>query len=94
MNAKQKGTRNEHRSIKLLEASGYRCIRSAGSHSPWDVIAIGPTDIVLCQVKSNEWPRAHELEAMRMFPAPANCRKVIHRWRNHARYPDVKEVTT
>jgi hypothetical protein len=29
--SKAKGTRNEHRSIALLEASGYRCTRSAGS---------------------------------------------------------------
>ena len=31
MNAKRKGTRNEHRSIEILEAAGYRCIRAAAS---------------------------------------------------------------
>ena len=28
MNAKRKGTRNEHRSMAVLEAAGYRCTRS------------------------------------------------------------------
>ena len=31
MNAKAKGTRNEHRSMAVLEAAGYRCTRSAAS---------------------------------------------------------------
>jgi hypothetical protein len=31
MNAKRKGTRNEHRSMLLLEATGYRCTRAAAS---------------------------------------------------------------
>ena len=30
MNCKGKGTRNEHRSIAILEAAGYRCTRSGG----------------------------------------------------------------
>ena len=39
MNAKRKGNRNEHRSIALLEAAGYRCSRSAASLGEWDIIA-------------------------------------------------------
>jgi Holliday junction resolvase len=39
--SKRKGTRNEHRSIALLEASGYHCTRSAGSLGDWDIVAIG-----------------------------------------------------
>ena len=31
MNTKAKGNRNEHRSIALLEAAGYRCTRAAAS---------------------------------------------------------------
>ena len=31
MNAKRKGTRNEHRSIVILGAAGYACCRSAAS---------------------------------------------------------------
>jgi len=92
MNAKAKGNRNEHRSIALLEAAGYRCTRSAGSLGEWDIIGIGSTDVVLCQVKTRDWPGAAEMEALKLFPAPANCRKLVHRWRDHQRLPDVREI--
>jgi Holliday junction resolvase len=44
MNAKAKGTRNEHRSMRLLEAAGYRCTRSAASLGEWDIVGIGSRD--------------------------------------------------
>jgi Holliday junction resolvase len=31
MNAKRKGTRNEHKSIRILETAGYACTRAAAS---------------------------------------------------------------
>jgi len=92
MNAKAKGNRNEHRSIALLEAAGYRCTRSAGSLGEWDIIGIGSTDVVLCQVKTRDWPGTAEMEALKLFPAPANCRKLVHRWRDRQRLPDVREI--
>jgi hypothetical protein len=99
MNAKAKGRRNEHRSMALLEAAGYRCTRSAGSLGEWDIIGIGPTDVVLCQVKTRDWPSAAEWEALKLFPAPPrqagappNCRKLVHRWRDRQRLPDVREI--
>jgi len=55
MNAKRKGTRNEHRSMRLLEAAGYSVTRAAASLGDWDIIAIGPVDVILVQVKSNAW---------------------------------------
>jgi hypothetical protein len=85
--------RNEHRSIALLEAAGYQCTRAAASLGAWDVIGIGSTDFVLCQVKTNEWPRSEEMEALRMFPAPGNARKLVHRWRDRVKLPDVKELS-
>ena len=54
MNAKRKGTRNEHRSIKVLEPAGYRCTRSAASLGDWDIIGTGSHDVVLCQVKTRD----------------------------------------
>jgi hypothetical protein len=93
MNAKAKGARNEHRSIRLLEAAGYACTRAAASLGAWDIIGIGSTDIVLCQVKTRDWPGAVEMETLKAFPAPANCRKLLHRWRDRQRTPDVREVS-
>jgi Holliday junction resolvase len=93
MNAKRKGTRNEHRSIALLESAGYRCSRSAASLGEWDIVGIGPADVVLVQVKTRDWPGRAEMERLRVFPAPANCRKLVHRWRARRRTPDVREVS-
>jgi hypothetical protein len=68
MNCKRKGTRNEHRSILLLEATGYRCTRAAASLGVWDLIGIGSTDVVLVQVKTRDWPGTVEMETLRDFP--------------------------
>lgn len=92
MNSKRKGSRNEHRTIQLLEAAGYSCTRAAASLGVFDVVGIGPTDVVLVQVKSNEWPRAEEMEQLRDFRCPPNTKKLIHRWRDRVRLPDVKEL--
>lgn len=92
MNTKAKGNRNEHRSIRLLEAAGYSCTRAAASLGAWDIIGIGSTDVVLVQVKTNAWPGSVETETMKSFPAPANARKLIHRWRDRQRLPDVREL--
>ena len=85
MNAKAKGTRNEHRSMKLLEAAGYRCTRSAASLGEWDIIGVGSRDVVLVQVKTRDWPGSVEMETLREFTAPPMARKLVHRWRDRQR---------
>jgi len=92
MNPKAKGTRNEHKSIAILEAAGYRCTRAAASLGIFDVIGISATDVVLCQVKSNSWPGSVEMEQIKLFPAPPNARKLIHRWWDRQAAPDVREI--
>lgn len=92
MNAKAKGRKREYRSMRLLEKAGYSCTRAAASLGVFDIVGISSTDILLVQVKSNEWPRSDEWEQMRMFRCPPNCRKVVHRWKDGAREPDVKYV--
>jgi hypothetical protein len=92
VNAKRKGNRNEYRSIRLLEAAGYQCTRSGASLGVFDVIAIGSKDVVLLQVKSNRWPDEAEMEAIRLFPTPTNCRKLVHRWDDRERSPRVREL--
>jgi hypothetical protein len=46
------------------------------------------------QVKSRDWPGLAEMERLRSFPAPANCRKILHRWRDRQRIPDVRELAS
>lgn len=58
----------------------------------FDIIGVGSTDVVLVQVKTRDWPGAAEAEAIRLFPAPPNARKLIHRWKDRRSTPDVREV--
>ena len=91
-NAKAKGTRNEHRSIRLLEAAGYSCTRAAASLGAWDIVGVSSADIVLVQCKTRDWPGSVEMETLKNFAAPPGCRKLVHRWRDRQRLPDVKEL--
>jgi hypothetical protein len=93
MNRKAKGTRNEHRTMALLEAAGYRCTRAAASLGVFDIVGISATDIVLVQVKTRDWPGSVEMESISLFPVPPNARKLVHRWRHRRRTPDVREVS-
>jgi Holliday junction resolvase len=92
MNSARKGARNERRSRDLLEAAGYAVTRAAASLGDWDLIGVGSTDVVLCQVKTRDWPGTVEMETLRTFVCPANCRKLVHRWRHGQRAPDVREL--
>lgn len=92
MNCKAKGNRNEHKTMAILEAAGYACTRSSASLGVFDVVGISSDDIVCVQVKSNQWPGTIEMEMIRDFVVPSNCRKIVHRWRDGQRLPDVREV--
>lgn len=58
----------------------------------WDVIGIGKNDAVLCQVKTRDWPGTVEMEILENFVAPKNFKRLIHRWRDYEKLPDVKEL--
>lgn len=90
--SKAKGSRAEHRTIRVLEAAGYRCTRAAGSMGEWDVIAVGPGDVRLIQVKCGvkPWCSPAEREALELFPVGAGVRKELWKWRDYARTPDIE----
>ena len=92
INAKSKGNRQEHRSKALLESAGYAVCRAAASLGVWDLIGVSATDVVLVQVKSNAWPGTAEMETLTGFRCPSNCRRLVHRWRDRQRLPDVREL--
>lgn len=91
-NCKAKGTRNEHKSIRLLEAAGYACMRAGASLGVFDVICVGANDIVMVQCKSNRWAGLAEMETLKEFKCPPNAKKLVHRWDDRARLPKVREV--
>jgi hypothetical protein len=78
--------------MALLGAAGYKCSRSAASLGEWDIIGIRAVDVVLVQVKTRDWPGTSEMDSLRAFPAPANCRKLVHRYIDGKREPDVREL--
>lgn len=90
--SKAKGTRREHRSRQILEAEGYRVLRAAGSHGAWDLIGVREDGVLFVQVKSRDWPGRVEMSTLRAFPCPPHCRRIVHRWRDGARRPDVREL--
>jgi len=92
MNRKAKGTRNERRSKALLEVAGYAVCRAAASLGAWDLIGVSATDVVLVQVKTRDWPGPAEMETLQAFTVPLNCRKLVHRWRDRQRAPDIRTV--
>ena len=90
INTKAKGTRLEHRTMKVLEAAGYKCCRSAASLGEWDVIAIGPAGVRLVQVKANRRPGSVEMETLNSFVAPSNCSREVWVWKDRARHPIIE----
>jgi len=90
MNTKAKGTRNEHRSKALLEADGYAVCRAAASLGVWDLVGVSAVDVMLVQVKTRDWPGSVEMATLTAFPVPPSCRKLVHRWRDRQRVPDVR----
>lgn len=90
---KAKGSRQERRTIVALEAAGYHCTKAGGSLGVWDVIAIGPNDIRLVQVKSNRPPGKAEMERMRAFQSPrCCCTKELWIWIDHQRLPKIIQL--
>ncbi|MGB9858671.1 MAG: hypothetical protein ACPLQP_01905 [Moorellaceae bacterium] len=47
----RRGYLAERKAAKVLEQAGYVVARTAGSHSPYDVVAVGPNGVRLIQVK-------------------------------------------
>lgn len=83
MNLYRRGYRAELRVVRMLKASGefHTVVRSAGSRSPFDVVAIGEEGVLLCQVKTGERSYAAEAERLRRFLVPPNVRKELHVYR-------------
>jgi len=83
-----KGRRLEYKTMRHFEAAGMQTFRMAGSHSPFDVIAINRSGVILIQVKggtANLTPV--EREKIKDFVCPLNCVKLLVRWPDRAKFP-------
>lgn len=93
MKTKRKGTRAEHRAVKILEAAGYCCTRAGGSLGLFDVVAIGGLDIRLIQVKAGTARlSAIEREQIQALRVPINASKEAWRFPDRCRTPLIERL--
>jgi len=85
--SKRKGTRIEYKVQELLEAVGFKCVRSAGSHGPFDIAAFHTSMNMLVQVKSNRRPSPDEIDEMRTWNVPDNTVRAYAVWKDREKYP-------
>lgn len=89
---KRKGARGELKAKRVLEAQGYTVIKAGGSLGCFDLVALGPVDVVLVQVKCNGYVSRTEREAMQAAVLPPNAHREIWRWLDHKREPLVERL--
>jgi Holliday junction resolvase len=93
MNAKRKGTRAEHRAMRILAAAGYSCLRSGASLGMFDVLALNGTGIRCVQVKSGgAYCSAVEREQIALVDLPPNATREIWRFPDRCRQPVIEVV--
>jgi len=88
--SKQKGTRNEHKTMKYLELRGYACTRAAASLGIFDVIAINRHQVRAIQVKTNRNAPPAERKAIRDFICPKCVSKEIWIWYDRVKQPKIR----
>lgn len=74
-----KGVAYERKAKKELEALGYQVTRAAGSHGPWDLIAIPPKGRVRCiQIKRTTSPLGVSLLMRKFKPSHTDEDNYVH----------------
>lgn len=76
----ERGRDSEYAARQRLLTDGYHTVvRSAGSRSPTDLIAIGAERVLFVQVKRMAVNHAYtlELEALKAWPVPEGCAKEL-----------------
>jgi Holliday junction resolvase len=93
MNAKAKRTRAEHRAIRILDAAGYVCTRAGGSLGLFDMVAVGPQDVRLIQVKAgSKYLSGVEREQLTGLTVPANVSRECWRFPDRCRTPLIERL--
>jgi hypothetical protein len=93
INKYSKGKRTGLKTIEYLKRQGYTSIRSAGSRSPFDIIAFNNSETLLIQVRSNRFPKVSDIIAMSNYPTLASIKKFIYVWKDRYLYPIVRPVS-
>jgi Holliday junction resolvase len=75
----RKGYLRELEVVRILRESGkYPVVfRSAASHSPFDIVAISKSKVLLLQVKTGKFNLARELEKLKAIQTPKSVEKQL-----------------
>jgi len=73
----RKGYIKEIKAVHELKRRGYIAFRSAGSWSPFDVVGISSSEIILLQVKSGRKHLKDEIRKLKEIRVPKCVRKQI-----------------
>jgi Holliday junction resolvase len=75
----RKGYLKELEVMRILRKSGKFSVvfRSAASHSPFDIVAISKSKILLLQVKSGKFNFRKELEKLKAIKTPKSVEKQL-----------------
>ena len=96
INTKRKGSRNELRTKKLLESTGYKGVKSGGSLGEFDLVMLGPGSCRLIQVESNRRPPPAEREAIAEFPIKTGDQLTVSKeiwvWKDRMKEPLIEIV--
>jgi len=92
MKTKAKGSRQERKVKKILEAKGFFCVKSGASLSEFDLICWNKGVVRFIQVKSNYCPPKEKKKIKRFKIIPGNGRKEIWIWKDYQRKPIIEIV--
>lgn len=77
--------------MRILEAAGYECMRSAGSHGKFDVLAWNQSQVRFIQIKLDCKPTQVELEALRGYDnIPVWCTVELWTFTTGSKTPQIK----
>jgi Holliday junction resolvase len=90
MNRKAKGTRNEHRAKKILEAAGYDVFRSRGSLGIVDLVAVNSSSVRFIEVKTNRVRRETKEQMREWKNVPKYASKEIWKFVDGQKEPVIE----
>jgi len=75
----RKGYLKELEVVRILKKSGkfHTVFRSAASHSPFDIVAISKSKVLLLQVKSGKFSFKKEVKKLKSIKVPKNVEKQL-----------------
>jgi Holliday junction resolvase len=80
--------------MKILEQAGYHCTRAGASLGLFDVVAVGPADVRLVQVKAGgEYLSSIERERITGLVVPTNVTRECWRFPDRCKTPAIEVLT-